>query len=35
MPFVSDYDWRITPILFRGVDVNYGDKDNFLHASRL
>ncbi|MFK3705470.1 OprD family outer membrane porin [Klebsiella sp. NPDC088457] len=35
LPFVSDYDWRITPILFRGVDAHYGDKEDFLHASRL
>jgi len=35
LPFVGDYDWRITPILFRGIDMNYGDSENFLHATRI
>lgn len=35
IPFIGDYDWRITPILFRGVDANYGDSDNFLHATKI
>jgi hypothetical protein len=35
IPFVGDYDWRITPILFRGVDTNYGDSTNYLHATKV
>lgn len=35
IPFVGDYDWRITPILFRGVDAHFGDKQNFLHATKV
>lgn len=35
IPFVGDYDWRITPILFRGVDANYGDSTNYLHATKV
>lgn len=35
LPFMGDYDWRITPILYRAVDVNYGDKDNFLRATKV
>nr|WP_223881495.1 OprD family outer membrane porin [Affinibrenneria salicis] len=35
MPFISDYDWRITPILFRAVDMHWGDKTDFLHASKI
>jgi hypothetical protein len=35
IPFVGDYDWRITPILYRAVDANYGDADNFLHATKI
>lgn len=35
IPFTGDYDWRITPILFRGVDTHYGDSDNFLHATKI
>lgn len=35
IPFIGDYDWRITPILFRGVDTHYGDSDNFLHATKI
>nr|WP_026042781.1 OprD family outer membrane porin [Pantoea sp. A4] len=35
LPFVGDYDWRITPSLFRGVDANYGDAENFLHATKV
>ncbi|MEG3129646.1 TonB-dependent receptor [Pantoea cypripedii] len=35
IPFVGDYDWRITPILFRGIDTNYGDSTNFLHATKI
>ncbi|RLM31220.1 OprD family outer membrane porin [Brenneria salicis] len=34
IPFISDYDWRITPILFRAVDARYGDKENFVHATK-
>ena len=35
IPFIGDYDWRITPILFRGIDANYGDSDNFVHATKI
>jgi len=35
IPFLGDYDWRITPILYRGIDANYGDADNFLHATKV
>lgn len=35
IPFVGDYDWRITPILFRGVDTHYGDSTNYLHATKV
>ncbi|MBS0907295.1 TonB-dependent receptor [Pantoea dispersa] len=35
IPFVGDYDWRITPILFRGVDANYGDSTQYLHATKV
>lgn len=35
LPFMGDYDWRITPILYRAIDVNYGDKDNFLRATKV
>lgn len=35
IPFVGDYDWRITPILFRGIDTQWGDSDNFLHATKI
>lgn len=35
LPFMGDYDWRITPILYRALDVNYGDKENFLRATKV
>ena len=35
IPFIGDYDWRITPILFRAVDINYGDDENFIHALKI
>ncbi|WP_413742966.1 TonB-dependent receptor [Sodalis sp. RH15] len=35
LPFASDYDFRVTPILFRGIDTDYGDKINFLHATKV
>ncbi|PWC22655.1 TonB-dependent receptor [Brenneria nigrifluens] len=35
IPFMSDYDWRITPILFRAVDMHWGDKTDFLHATKV
>ena len=35
IPFIGDYDWRITPILFRAIDASYGDSDNFLHATKI
>ena len=35
IPFVSDYDWRITPILFRAVDVHYGDKTDFVQVTKI
>lgn len=35
LPFMGDYDWRITPILYRAVDVNYGDAENFLRATKV
>lgn len=35
IPFMGDYDWRITPILYRGVDARYGDNANFLHATKI
>lgn len=35
IPFMSDYDWRITPILFRAVDLHWGDKTDFLHATKI
>lgn len=34
LPFISDYDWRNIPILFQGLNVHYGDKDNFLSLAR-
>lgn len=35
IPFMSDYDWRITPILFRAVDMHWGDKTDFVHATKI
>lgn len=35
IPFVSDYDFRVTPMLFRAIDANYGDKTDFLHATKI
>lgn len=35
IPFLGDYDWRITPILYRAVDANYGDSENFIHATKV
>lgn len=35
IPFLGDYDWRITPILYRAIDMNYGQGDNFLHATKV
>ena len=35
IPFIGDYDWRITPILFRGIDTHYGDSDDFIHATKI
>jgi len=35
LPFISDYDWRIAPVLFQGLNVHYGDEENFLSLARL
>ncbi len=35
IPFAADYDFRVTPILFRGIDTIYGDKTDFLHATKV
>lgn len=35
-PFLGEWsDWRIVPYLYRAVDVNYGDKDNFVRATKV
>jgi hypothetical protein len=35
LPFVGDYDWRITPILYQAVDMQYGSGDDFLRATKI
>ncbi|HGP2902876.1 TPA: TonB-dependent receptor, partial [Salmonella enterica] len=35
LPFAGDYDWRITPILYQAIDINYGEDSSFLHATKI
>lgn len=35
LPFVGDYDWRITPILYQALDMQYGSGDDFLRATKI
>lgn len=35
LPFAGDWDWRITPILYQGINTRYGDKENFIAAARI
>ncbi len=35
MPFLGDYDWRITPMLYQAVDMEYGSGDDFLRATKV
>lgn len=29
LPWTSDYDWRVVPVLFQGINVHYGNDDDF------
>ncbi|RKR03474.1 outer membrane OprD family porin [Kushneria sinocarnis] len=35
LPFASDYDWRVTPMLYQGFNLHYGDDEDFLQAARI
>lgn len=35
MPFVGDYDFRITPMLYQAIDMEYGSGDDFLRATKI
>lgn len=35
LPFLGDYDYRITPMLYQAVDVMYGEGDDFLRATKV
>ena len=35
LPWTSDYDWRVVPVLFQGINVHYGNDDDFLSLARL
>lgn len=36
MPFVGDYgNFRVLPYLYQGLDIQYGDADNFVRATKV
>ena len=35
LPFLGSYDWRITPIIYQAVDMQYGQGEDFLRATKV
>lgn len=35
IPFVGDYDFRITPMIYQALDLHYGDGEDFLRATKI
>lgn len=35
LPFLGNYDWRITPMLYQAVDMQYGQGEDFLRATKV
>ncbi|WP_241646522.1 TonB-dependent receptor [Rosenbergiella metrosideri] len=34
-PFLGNYDWRITPIIYQAIDAEYGHGEDFIRATKV
>ncbi|MBT0731538.1 TonB-dependent receptor [Rosenbergiella nectarea] len=35
IPFLGNYDWRITPMIYQAIDTEYGQGEDFIRATKV
>ena len=35
IPFLGNYDWRITPMIYQAIDAEYGQGEDFIRATKV